>query len=167
MINTDTIIQNIIDHYKDFEWVSRSGLGTTKFQAIFNYEHNSHTKGYPYMYVNDPSGSYDTFTNQTLEGDITIVIAICAKWDVVGLTAEQKELSLSEQEEIQKTEAMTRLREAWNVFKADIVKHEVFDNIVSKHSWLPSFSFDDDNIDELSLFRKTCTITLKEYLKRY
>lgn len=172
MIKTDLIIKNAITHYKAFEWTSNSGEGTTKFQAVFGFEHNSHDKGYPYMWINDTDAAHDTFTNMTLEGDVNLEFAVCVKWDIVDL--EQLDISglenLSEYEKqaYQKEEAMIRLREAWNAFKADIVKISTFDTIIgNKTSWLPSISFDSDDIDELNLFRRICRINLKEYLNRY
>ncbi len=169
-MNTDEIIQNAVTHYEAFSWTSRSGLGTTKFQAVFNYEHNSHTKGYPYLYITDPQASYDTFTNRQMEGDLTFDFCICAKWDVVDLsqlyTLEQvAAMSETDKQEAQKKEAMQRLREAFNEFKRDIVQITVFDAIFgSAKSWIPTIEISDDNVDELNLFRKTFRIILKEYL---
>lgn len=172
MIKTDIVIESAVQHYKDFTWISNSGNGTTKFQDVFNFEHNSHTKGYPYMWINDTDASHDTFTNMTMEGDVYIDIAVCVKWDIVDLSKHYEasaleDLSEYEMQALQKREAMIRLREAWNAFKADIVKKDTFDAIIgAKTSWLPSISFNTDDIDELNLFRRVCRINLKEYLNR-
>lgn len=173
MIKTDLIIENAVNHYKSFEWQSNSGEGTTKFQEVFNYEHNSHDKGYPYMWINDEDAAHETFTNMNMEGDVFINIAICVKWDIIDLeqlyeASELEDLSEYQKQSLQKREAMIRLREAWNAFKVDIVKIATFDSIIgAKTSWLPSIAFDTDDIDELNLFRRICRINLKEYLNRY
>src|SRR5690606_23878812 len=130
-------------------------------------------KGYPYMWINDTDATHDTFTNMTMEGDVYLDFAVCVKWDIIDLeqlyTTEQLEnLSEYDKQDLQKKEAMIRLREAWNAFKADIVKISTYDSIIgSNTSWLPSISFDSDVIDELNLFRRICRINLKEYLNRY
>lgn len=172
MIATDTLISNLITHFKAFSWTSNSGHGTTKFQDVFNFEHNSHDKGYPYMYVDDQDGSHETFTNKHMEGDVIIKVAVCTKWDIVDLSniyTEEQLATMSDYEKqvAQRSEGTTRLREAWNATKANLAKTATLDAMLgSQKSWLASMNFSTEDIEELNLLRRIATLTLKEYLAR-
>jgi len=174
MISVNTIIQNAVTRYTtNFSWTSASGGGTTKFQNVFNFMHLSHTDGQPFLCIDDTTGDFSDFTNMRLEGDVTLEFAVCFNWSTVDLTklytTQQLEgKSDSEKEALKMKEAMIRMREAWDAFKADIVKISTLDTIIGgQKSWMPAIGFSSENIDELSLFRRVVRITLKEYINRY
>lgn len=161
MININSVLDNLITRYKAFTWNN----GQTKLQDVFNFEHNSHTKGSPYGFVIDIPADSTTFTTHRFEGNVQIQLTIAVKWDTIEV--DETDLSESEIEAAKRTEANTRLRTAFDAIRADLVKTSTLDAITGgQNSWISDISFANDDLEELSLYRKTCTITLMEYLER-
>lgn len=166
MIKLSEIIQNIVDDLEAFSWTSPDGGGNTTFNAVFNFEHNMHTEGYPYAWVDDPQSTGVSIDNRGMDMDNTILIAVCVNWSTINVVETGKTEFQIESEK--KTEAALRLRECWDALKAHAIKIETLDAWMGQQmkGWTPNIEFFKSDIDELNLFRRTIRMTLKEYLRR-
>lgn len=157
MINTATLVSNIITDLTGKTWTSTSGSGTTTFDGIFSFRHWDF-QGSPFLVILDRPIVGRTDSNKDVFYDTQIELHICSSWAMVE--AQDKDL--------QRREAMKNLREAWDFLKAYIPKESTLDAWFdgSTAAWTPNIDIEDADIIELNLYRRIVRITLMESVTR-
>lgn len=139
-MNTNTVIDNIKTELSALSWASTDGGGTTSLQEVFTYRNYEHEEGYPFACIYDGPGNGELNTVITYEFDTIFTIDFCVNWSVIDESEEQ----------LQREEAMLRLREMWDYMKTQIFTRTFLTavgvDLINEPNFI-SVSLDDLNIE--------------------
>tara|TARA_R110000868_G_scaffold25972_8_gene100634 strand:+ start:379 stop:885 length:507 start_codon:yes stop_codon:yes gene_type:complete len=164
MINTQTYINNIVNDMESFTWTSVDGAGTSGFLAVYSFPMWEHDAGFPYLVILDNPSGTSTYSNADGEFLNNIEFHICANYSVVSGSTESD----------QREEAMLRIREAYDALREYVFDDTNIDGWLSapanavrgSHSSMvwrkDDLGIEDNNIDELNLYRRTLTLPITD-----
>lgn len=149
-----TVISNLKTYIQGLSWTSDSGTGTTSFNGVFTYPNWENTVGYPYVVILDDSGSGISIDNYGIEFTTQISIHVCVNYATID----------KQDEDLQREEAMIRLRESWDYLKTKLFDITTMNTIGAE--WIFEPTVNDDYDEELNLYKKVITLNVKEYISR-